>query len=280
VCDVARDSDTPSGAAAVAIDGSGADVQFMDPQACSWPAICTVAQRVARATPHSFPQQERSSIMANVKLTIVYYSSYGTNHNMAEVAAEAAEQAGAEVRLRRAAETAPDEVVEAQEAWSAQLERNSHIEEVTTDDMVWADAYLFSAPTRYGGAASQLRAFIDTLGPIWQEGKLANKTFSAMTSASNPHGGQETTLQTLYITAMHWGAILVPPGYTDPAIAGAGGNPYGTSVTADNKPLSAEVRAAIRHQAERLVEVTARLNGEDESSEGWRSPATGAGASR
>jgi NAD(P)H dehydrogenase (quinone) len=220
--------------------------------------------------------------MATVKLAVVYYSSYGTNHQMAELAAEAAEQAGADVRLRRAAETAPDEVVEAQEKWSAQLRQNSHIEDVTPDDMVWADAYLFSAPTRYGGAASQMRSFIDTLGPIWQEGKLENKTFSAMTSASNPHGGQETTLQTLYITAMHWGAILVPPGYTDPAVAGAGGNPYGTSVTAAGESLTPAVRAAIRHQTERLVEVTAKLIGErDSTDEGWRASSTsGSGAGR
>jgi NAD(P)H dehydrogenase (quinone) len=220
--------------------------------------------------------------MATVRLAIVYYSSYGTNHQMAEIAAEAAEQAGADVRLRRAAETAPDDVVEAQEAWSTQLEQNSHIEEVTPDDMVWADAYLFSAPTRYGGAASQMRSFIDTLGPIWQEGKLANKTFSAMTSASNPHGGQETTLQTLYITAMHWGAILVPPGYTDPAVAAAGGNPYGTSVTAGGESLTADVRSAITHQVERLVEITARLIGEhDPTDEGWLPSATsGSGARR
>ena len=220
--------------------------------------------------------------MATVRLAIVYYSSYGTNHQMAEIAAEAAEQAGADVRLRRAAETAPDDVVEAQEAWSTQLELNSHIEEVTPDDMVWADAYLFSAPTRYGGAASQMRSFIDTLGPIWQEGKLANKTFSAMTSASNPHGGQETTLQTLYITAMHWGAILVPPGYTDPAVAAAGGNPYGTSVTAGGESLTADVRSAITHQVERLVEITARLIGEhDPTDEGWLPSSTsGSGARR
>jgi NAD(P)H dehydrogenase (quinone) len=223
-----------------------------------------------------------SNIMATVKLAVVYYSSYGTNHQMAELAADAAEQAGADVRLRRAPETAPDDVVAAQEAWSTQLEQNSHIEDVTPDDMVWADAYLFSAPTRYGGAASQMRSFIDTLGPIWQEGKLANKTFSAMTSASNPHGGQETTLQTLYITAMHWGAILVPPGYTDPAVAGAGGNPYGTSVTAAGESLTPEVRAAIRHQAERLVEITAKLIGEhDSTDEGWRASSTsGSGARR
>jgi NAD(P)H dehydrogenase (quinone) len=199
--------------------------------------------------------------MAKVKLAVVYYSSYGTNHRMAEVAAEAAREAGAEVRLLKVAETAPEGVVKAQEAWSAHAEKTADIPEASPDDLVWADAYLFSTPTRYGGAASQMRSFIDTLGPVWQEGKLANKTFTAMTSAMNPHGGQETTLQTLYITAMHWGAVLVPPGYTDPSIFAAGGNPYGVSVTANNEPLSGAVDKAIRHQARRLVETTAKLVG-------------------
>lgn len=215
-----------------------------------------VSASVARAPSSAFTSEPVMSI----NLAIVYYSTYGTNHQMAEVAAEAAREAGAEVRLRKVRETAPAEVVQAQEAWSAQAERSSDVPEATPDDLVWADAYLFSAPTRYGGAASQMRSFIDTLGPIWQEGKLANKGFSAMTSAQNPHGGQETTLQTLYYTAMHWGAILVPPGYTDPAVFAAGGNPYGVSVTAGGD-LSEETRNAIRHQARRLVEITGKLAG-------------------
>lgn len=196
--------------------------------------------------------------MSEVRVAVVYYSTYGTNHQVAETAAEAARAAGAEVRLRRVKETAPREVVDAQEAWSAQAQKTQHIEEASPDDMVWANAFLFCAPTRYGGAASQMRSFIDTLGPVWQQGKLADKTFTAMSSASNPHGGQETTLQTLYITAMHWGAILVPPGYTDEAVFAAGGNPYGTTVTAGSE-LSDEVKAAIRHQAQRLVRITERL---------------------
>jgi NAD(P)H dehydrogenase (quinone) len=195
--------------------------------------------------------------MNNIRLAVVYYSTYGTNHQMAEIAAEAAREAGAEVRLRRVRETAPREVVEAQEAWSAQASKTEHIEEATPEDLVWADAYLFSSPTRYGGAASQMRSYIDTLGPIWQEGKLANKVVTAMTSASNPHGGQETTLQTLYYTFMHWGAIIVTPGYTDESVFAAGGNPYGTSVTA-GEALSEEAKAAIRHQARRLVETARR----------------------
>lgn len=212
--------------------------------------------------------------MARVKVAVIYYTTYGTNHRMADVAADAAREAGAEVRVRRVEETAPEEVVQAQEAWSAQLKDMSDVEVAAPDDLEWADAYLFSAPTRYGGAASQMRAFIDTLGPLWQAGKLANKTFTAMTSAMNPHGGQETTLQTLYITAMHWGAILVPPGYTDPVIYESGGNPYGTSVTAGDGDLSDESEASIRYQAQRLVEVTAQLLAGREAEEqdgGWSS---------
>jgi NAD(P)H dehydrogenase (quinone) len=195
----------------------------------------------------------------SVKVAVVYYSTYGTNHQMAQTAADAAREAGAEVRLLKVRETAPREVVEAQEAWSAQAQRTADVPEASPDDMVWADAYILSAPTRYGGAASQMRAFIDTLGPIWQKGHLANKVATAMTSASNPHGGQETTLLTLYTTFMHWGAIIVTPGYTDQAVSDAGGNPYGTSVTA-GKGLSDEEKAAIRHQARRAVELTEKFN--------------------
>jgi NAD(P)H dehydrogenase (quinone) len=195
--------------------------------------------------------------MSDVRLAIVFYSTYGTNHRMAEIAAEAAREAGAEVRLLRVPETAPREIVEGQDAWKAQAEKTADIPEVTPADMEWANAYLFSAPTRFGVVASQVRAFIDTLGGLWFEGKLADKTFSAMTSAQNPHGGQETTLQSLYITAMHWGAIIVAPGFTDPIQFEAGGNPYGVSAQAGE--VTDKVEAAIRHQARRQVAVTAKL---------------------
>ena len=195
-----------------------------------------------------------------VKLAVIYYSTYGTNHRMAEIAAEAARQAGAEVRLRKVTETAPEKVVESQEAWKKQADKTAAIDIVSNDDMTWANAYLFSSPTRYGGAASQVRAFIDTLGPLWMKGELADKCVSAMTSAQNPHGGQETTLQTLYYTFMHWGCILVPPGYTDEAFAAAGGNPYGTSVTASDKGISDAEKKAVEQQARRLVDVTERFS--------------------
>ena len=190
------------------------------------------------------------------KITIMFYTTYGTNHAIALEAQKAAEAAGAEVRLRRFAETAPMEVVNGQDAWKAQLDKMQDIPEVSHDDMTWADGYFVSAPTRYGNMASQARAFIDTLGPLWQDGKLVNKVVTASTSASTAHGGHEMTLMTFYTSVMHWGGIIVTPGYADP-IQFEMGNPYGFSTVAPD--LSDSDRKAIAFQATRLVETTAKF---------------------
>ena len=195
--------------------------------------------------------------MSKPKITVIFYSTYGTNHAIAETAAKAAEAAGAEVRLRKVRETAPQEVVNGQDAWKAQAEKSAAIPVASNDDMEWADGYFFSGPTRYGVVASQVRAFIDTLGPLWMKGALSNKTFTATTSAQNAHGGQEATILSLYTTAMHWGAILVPPGYTDQSVFDAGGNPYGYS--ANGGAFDDKGRAAVAHQAKRLVEFTKKI---------------------
>jgi NAD(P)H dehydrogenase (quinone) len=104
-----------------------------------------------------------------------------------------------------------------------------------------------------------MKQFLDTTGGLWFNGKLVNKVVSAMTSAQNPHGGQEATILSLYTSMHHWGAIVATPGYTDPVIFGAGGNPYGTSVTVDQNGKMVEdfsaVQAAVKHQAKRTVTV-------------------------
>ena len=194
----------------------------------------------------------------SVKLAVIYYSTYGTNFEMASIAAEAARAAGAEVRLLKVAETVPGEIVASVEGWQATADRTADVQTATPGDIEWANAFLFSAPTRFGVQASQMRAFIDTLGGTWAKGGMANKAISAMTSAQNAHGGQEQTLMSFYATAIHWGSIVVAPGYTDPAIFKTGGNPYGYSHT-QGQPFDDAAKASISHQARRLVEVAAKL---------------------
>jgi len=193
--------------------------------------------------------------MSKVKLSIIYYSSTGANYQMALAARQAAEDAGAEVRLRKVQELAPQAAIDSNPAWKQYVEDSNDIQVASLDDLDWADAYLFGAPTRFGNVASQMKQFIDTTGPLWAQGKLSNKAVAAFTSAQNPHGGQESTLLALYNTFYHWGSIIVPPGYTDAAIFAAGGNPYGVSTSANGEPVSAAALDAVRYMTRRLVKV-------------------------
>jgi len=194
--------------------------------------------------------------MEKVKLAVIYYSSTGTNYQLATWAAEAAEEAGAEVRVLKVPELAPEAAINSNPAWKAHYDATKDVPVASSSDLEWADAYVFSVPTRFGNAASQMKQFLDIQGGLWAQGKLMNKVVSAMSSAQNPHGGQEATILSLYTTMAHWGAIIVPPGYTNPVIFKAGGNPYGTSVTQgqDGKMIE-DVKDAVYHQAKRTVEV-------------------------
>jgi NAD(P)H dehydrogenase (quinone) len=191
--------------------------------------------------------------MKKINVAIVYYSATGTNYQLANWAADAAKaNEYCEVKLLKIAETAPQEAIDQNEDWAAHHQATKDLPNAQLDDLEWADAIVFSIPTRYGNLPSQVSAFFDTTGGLWASGKLADKIVTGMTSASNPHGGQETTLQSLYKTMHHWGAIVISPGYTDKILFEVGGNPYGTSVTA-GKELGPTTKEAITHQVNRTL---------------------------
>lgn len=196
--------------------------------------------------------------METVKVAIVYYSATGTVHALAEAIVEGAEKAGAEVRLRKVAETVPQSVIDTRPEWVQHVRDTVDIPVATLDDLSWADAMLFGTPTRFGNPASQLRSFMETTAPLWLNGALADKVYSAFTASNTAHGGQESTILALNNTFYHWGGVIVPPGYTDP-IQFKSGNPYGTSHVAGTGAPDEVALAAARHQARRVVDTAAAL---------------------
>jgi NAD(P)H dehydrogenase (quinone) len=193
-------------------------------------------------------------------IAVVYYSSTGTCHALARAIADGATAAGAQVRLRRVQELAPRSAIAANPAWAAHHDEVAVlVPEVTHDDLRWADGIAFGSPTRFGNIAAQLKQFIDTCGPLWAAGELADKAVTAFTSSQVTHGGRESTLLALYTTMHHWGMVIVSPGYTDESVYAAGGNPYGTSAAAG--ALTEECLAAAHHQGARLATFAARLTG-------------------
>jgi NAD(P)H dehydrogenase (quinone) len=199
--------------------------------------------------------------MSNI--AVIYYSATGHVHKLAEALAQGAEDAGAQVRLRRVAELAPEEVIRNQDAWHEHYVATlPSVEEAQLDDLEWADGFAFGTPTRYGLPSAQLKEFIDQTGPLWIAGHLANKVATSFTSSSNRHGGQESTLLALNNTFYHWGSLIVPPGYTHPVQYAAGGNPYGTSYPSglDGDPsVTSEALTAAHYQGYRLAQYATRL---------------------
>lgn len=197
------------------------------------------------------------------KVAIIYYSQTGTTHLLAQAVEEGAREAGAETRLLKVKETAPDEVWGNNPAWKQHREETSNVREATNNDLEWADAIIFGTPTRYGLPAAQLKNFMDQTGSLWARGALTNKIGSSFTSTATSHGGQEATILAINTIFYHWNMLIVSPGYADP-IQFQAGNPYGASFTSNNGQLDPDetALAAARFQGKRVAEVTAQfLNG-------------------
>ena len=195
-----------------------------------------------------------------VKVAVIYYSATGTTYALAKAIAEGAEQTGAEVRVRKVRELAPEEAIAGNAGWAAHRLETQDVPEATLDDLEQCDALIFGSPTRYGLPAAQLKQFLDTTGPLWATGKLVNKVTSGFTSVATSHGGHESTILALYNTFYHWSSITVAPGYADP-IQFAMGNPYGVSFASQNGALKPDdtALAAARFQGKRVAEIAARL---------------------
>lgn len=195
--------------------------------------------------------------MDSVKVAVIYYSATGTTHDLARAVAQGAREAGAEVRLLRVPETAPEEAIAENPDWQKHVDATDEMPRATMDDLRWADAMIFGTPTRFGLPTAQLKNFIDMAGPLWADGELVNKIASSFTSAATDHGGHETTLTAINNTFYHWGAIIVPPGYSDD-VQFASGTPYGTTFISENGELDPDETAleAARYQGFRVAEVT------------------------
>jgi len=196
------------------------------------------------------------------KIAVIHYSSTGNVHQLAAAIGEGASLEGAEVKVLRVAELAPAEAIAQNQKWQAHLawaEGPEGIALATLDDLEWADGIALGSPTRFGLPTAQLKQFLDQTGGLWAKGALANKVVTAFTSASTAHGGLESTVLAMLNTAYHWGSIVMPLGYTDPAVFTTG-NPYGSSwVGRKGAGPDDAALATARHQGRRLARVATAM---------------------
>ena len=105
------------------------------------------------------------------KVLVLYYSSYGHIERMAQVEAQGARSAGAEVHMKRVPELVPHKVA---------LAANYKVEQVAPvaqiEDLVNYDGIIFGTPTRFGNMAAQMKNFIDQAGGLWAKDRLSERS--------------------------------------------------------------------------------------------------------
>ena len=101
----------------------------------------------------------------------------------------------------------------------------------TLADLANCDGLIMGSPTRFGNMAAPLKYFWDTTATEWLNGSLINKPAAVFTSSSSLHGGQESTLLSMYLPLLHHGMVIAGVPYSEPAIhtTRTGGGPYGAS---------------------------------------------------
>ena len=192
-----------------------------------------------------------------VRVAVVYYSATGNVHALARAVSEGAAREGAEVRLRHVAELNQEMLISVNQYWGRHRSEIDDQPEARLEDIAWADGIAFGTPTRFGNVAAQLKLFLDLTGELWQQGRLIDKVATGFTSSQTEHGGQESTILALNNTFYHWGAIVLPLGYTVHEVFNGGGNPYGASHTSGTRvgQLDPDTLAAAVAQGARLARV-------------------------
>jgi NAD(P)H dehydrogenase (quinone) len=195
-------------------------------------------------------------------ILVVFYSRDGSVESLAKAVGEGARQAGADVRLRRVPDLVSPAVMAKVPGWEERSKRMlAEYGAPTLADVEWADGIIFGTPTRFGNTSAELKAFIDSLGGLWFQGKLNGKAGSAFTSSAGPHGGNETTVASLYFPMAHLGFIIVPTGYTHEKVVQGHGTPYGASSMSgqNSAPPTADELEVAKHQGARVTQVAAAL---------------------
>lgn len=199
--------------------------------------------------------------MHPVKILIAFYSRNGSTEALAKAIAEGAHAEGAAVILRRAREIVSRDVMAHAPGWIENADRmNAEYEAPTPADAEGADAIIFGTPTRFGNVSSELKAYVDSLGGLWFQGKLVGKAGGAFTSTGTQHGGNESTNISMYNFMAHLGLIIVPLGYGDPIMFQAG-TPYGATAISgqNNAPPTTNDLEVARYQGRRVAQVAKAL---------------------
>ncbi|KAJ1848201.1 hypothetical protein LPJ70_001145 [Coemansia sp. RSA 2708] len=206
--------------------------------------------------------------MAKPKVFVIYYSTYGHVHTLAQSISKGVLKSGdVDVEIYQFPETLSDDALEKMHAAP-----KANIPTIDVDKLTEADGVLIGFPTRFGTAPAQVKTFFDATGHLWSTGALLGKCAGLFFSTGAQHGGQESTAYSFLPHLTHHGIIYVPLGYPSPYMfendAIVGGSAWGAGVIAGPdgslQPTYKELEIA-EIQGEKFAEVVRKMHATPDS---------------
>jgi NAD(P)H dehydrogenase (quinone) len=152
-----------------------------------------------------------SSPSAQPNVLVVFYSRGALTERLAVLVAEGALQGGANIRLRRARDTAPEDEIARTPGWLENRDRmQAEYAAPREADAEWADAILCGTPAEPGTVSAELMVYVDQIGSLSRSGKLAGKIGSAFSSTYAASATGETALAGLQLELLHLGLMVAP----------------------------------------------------------------------
>ena len=145
-----------------------------------------------------------------MKVRIVFHSVCGNTYLMARAFERVLTDCGSEVLLRRVADTDWVEKPDVPQNVRHILAEMRALPEAKPEDLLQADLVLMGSPVYFGNVSAELKAFIDSTGSLWFQGKMTGRKFAAFVSAGNAEGGGDLALQALHTYATYMGMLTVP----------------------------------------------------------------------
>ena len=178
---------------------------------------------------------------------------------MAHLIAQGVQNAGCAVKIRTVPEIFPA-ITQAEPSIPDEGELYCSL-----DDLQHCIGLAVGSPTRFGNMASQMKYFWDQTTSLWLSGALQDKPACVFTASGSMHGGQESTLLTMYPPLLHHGMVIMGLTNAEPALSNTktGGTPYGASHvsgTRHEQVLSNDEKQLCLVQGERLAKIALKLN--------------------
>ena len=145
-----------------------------------------------------------------MKVVIIFHSVCGNTFLMAKAFELALINSGHNVVLKRVIDADWIEKTDLPTAVSNLLRTINSIPEAKPEDLLNADIILMGGPVYFGNVSAELKAFMDSTGGLWFQGKLTGKKFAAFVSAGNSEGGGDLALRALHTYAAYMGMVSLP----------------------------------------------------------------------